>query len=163
VTTTLPSVGTWHFAVATYDGILQKIYVDGQIMVSQQTNGSIAISSPSGTALLNIGAKPSQPTDCCPTAYFNGAISDVAIYNRALSSNEVSELYYAFETGIIAVPTITIAGNTNQSYSIQYVNNLSSTNWTTLVSNIVLRSSPYYYPDTNSVGEPQRFYRVVAQ
>lgn len=163
VETTLPSVGNWHFAVATYDGTSQKIYVDGKMVVSQPTNGAIAISNPGGTALLNIGAKPSQPTDCCPTAYFNGAISDVVIYNRALSSNEVSELYYAFATGIIVVPTVTIAGNTNQTYSIQYVNNLSATNWTTLISNIVLSSSPYYYPDTNSIGQPQRFYRVVAQ
>ena len=162
VETALPSMGNWHFAVATYDGTLQKIYIDGKMLISAQTNGSIAISNPGGTALLNIGAKPSQPTDCCPTAYFDGAISDVAIYNRSLSSSEVSELYYSFATGIITVPTITIAGNTNQSYSVQYVNNLSSTNWITLASNIVLRSSPYYYPDTNSVGQPQRFYRVVA-
>jgi hypothetical protein len=69
-----------------------------------------------------------------------------------------------FATGIITLPTVTISGSTNQSYTIQYVTNLLSTNWTTLVSNIVLQgSSPYYYPDTNAVGQQQRFYRVVEQ
>jgi hypothetical protein len=94
---------------------------------------------------------------------YAGLIDDVAIYNRALSAQEVSELYESFASGIITLPTITITGNSNQTYSIQYVTNLSSTNWTTLVSNIVVQSNTYLYPDTNSVGQAQRFYRVVAQ
>ena len=95
--------------------------------------------------------------------YFNGVIEDVRIYNRVLSAQEVSELYQGFALGIISVPTITITGSTNQTYSIQYVTNLSSTNWTTLVSHILLQGNTYLYPDTNSVGQSQRFYQVVAQ
>ena len=94
---------------------------------------------------------------------YAGLVDDLAIYNRALSPQEISALYESFSTGIISLPTITIAGPTNQTYSIQFVDSLSSTNWTTLVSNIVLQASPYVYPDTNSVGQPERFYRVVAQ
>jgi hypothetical protein len=95
---------------------------------------------------------------------YGGLIDDLAIYNRALSAQEISELYEFFVLGIITVPTLTITGPSNQTYSIQYVTNLSSTNWTTLVSNIVIQEfSPYYYPDTNSIGDSRRFYQVVSQ
>jgi hypothetical protein len=164
VEATLPSSGVWHYAVSTYDGCSIKIYVDGQMVACQPASGVIAISNPGGTFFLNIGAKPSQPTDCCPTGYFNGSITDAAIYNRALSSLEVAELYQSsLLVGITVVPGILVAGNANQMYSIQYITNISSTNWTTLVSNIVLQGNSLIYPDTNAVGQPQRFYRVVAQ
>jgi hypothetical protein len=156
--TTLPSIGVWHHAVGTYDGTFVKIYIDGQMVAYQEAAGFI---SSHGTPLLNIGVKPDSSN---PVDFFNGSMSDVAIYNRALTSNEVSELYQSFTTGIITIPTVTISGTTNQTYGIQYVTNLSLTNWTTLASNIVLQaSSPYYYPDTNSIGQSQRFYRVVSQ
>jgi hypothetical protein len=50
-------------------------------------------------------------------------------------------------------------GSTNQ---IQYVNNLNSTNWTTL-TNLVLPTNPYVFVDYSSAGQPQRFYRDVLQ
>lgn len=94
---------------------------------------------------------------------YAGLIDDLGIYNRALSALEIAEIYQSsLLAGIVAVPGIIVAGNSNQTYSIQYVNNLSSTNWTTLVSNIVLEGNSYLYPDTNAVGQQQRFYRVVA-
>ncbi|MGO8696183.1 MAG: LamG domain-containing protein [Limisphaerales bacterium] len=140
----------WHNVVVEYDGANLSIFIDGV------EKGSLGIGLQTGFSSLTIGGFPS-------TQAFSGAINEVRIYNRVLSSNEVSELYQSFTTGIIAVPTITIAGLTNQTYSIQYVNDVSSTNWTTLVSNIVLQASPYVYPDTNAIGQPERFYRVVAQ
>jgi hypothetical protein len=158
----LPSIAIWHHAVATYDGASVGLYIDGKMVGQQPASGTIAI--PGGTPLLNIGAKPSQPTDCCPTAYFNGAITGVAIYNRALSPLEVAELYQSsLLAGIVLIPGIIVAGNSNQHYSIQYITNLSSSNWVTLASNIVVQGNCFVYPDTNAACQSQRFYRVVAQ
>jgi hypothetical protein len=95
---------------------------------------------------------------------FGGSINDVAIYNRSLSSLEVAELYQSsLLAGIVTVPGIIVAGNSNQVFNIQYINSLSSTNWMTLVSNLVLQGNSLIFPDTNAVGQPARFYRVVAQ
>ena len=161
----LPSTGVWHHSVATYDGATMSIYIDGVLVAQQPSTGYIDGTNDSNgpgndNFLLNIGAKPDSLNS---VDFFTGSIDDVAIYNRALSSNEVSELYQSFATGIISLPTVTISGTTNQTYSIQYVTNLSSTNWTMLASNIVIQTSPYLFPDTNSFGLPQRFYRVIAQ
>jgi Concanavalin A-like lectin/glucanases superfamily len=141
----------WHFVVQSYDGTNMSMWIDA----TNYGTASIPISTPLSPLLIGTGIE---------LDYFTGAINEVRIYNRVLSSNEISELYQSFATGMITLPTVTISGSTNQTYTIQYVTNLSSTNWTTLASNIVLQgSSPYYYPDTNSIGQPQRFYRVVAQ
>ena len=48
-------------------------------------------------------------------------------------------------------------GSTNQ---IQYVNDVSNTNWITL-TNLVLPSNPYIFIDYGSPGQPRRFYRDV--
>jgi hypothetical protein len=71
ISTVLPSTGVWHHVAATYDGALETLYIDGTNMVSQVTNGPITYPGPS---LFNIGAKVTQPTDCCPTSYFDGMI-----------------------------------------------------------------------------------------
>jgi hypothetical protein len=100
----------------------------------------------------------------------DGACGNATCPPSLISAGSIMELNYLtvigtnFVVGIITIPTIAITGSINDIYSIQYVTNLSATNWITLASNIVLQgSSPYYYPDTNSIGEPYRFYRVVAE
>jgi len=154
----LPSVGVWHHAVGTYDGASVEIYFDGKMAARQPAKGIISIA---GTPLLNIGAKPDSSN---PLDFFNGAISDVAIYNRALFPLEVAELYQSsLLAGIVLIPGIIVAGNSNQNYSIQYVTNLSSTNWVTLASNVVVQGNCFVYPDTNAACQSQRFYRVVGQ
>lgn len=56
---------------------------------------------------------------------------------------------------------ITITGQTNATYQIQYSNNLGNpTNWMTL-TNLTLPSSPYLFFDASSAGQPQRFYRAL--
>ena len=142
----------WHSLIVSYDGSTMAMSIDG----IQRQSQSLVMSTPFST--VNIGS-----TMGGGPAFFSGAINEVRIYNRVLSSNDVSELYQSFAMGILTFPAITISGSTNQNYSVQYVTNLHSSNWTTLVSNIVLQSSTntYCYPDTNAVGQAQRFYRVV--
>ena len=148
--------GVWNHIVGVWTSNQMTMYLNG--VISSSVSNSLPIDYSHGwapTIGVNSGAYENDN--------YAGLIDDVAIYNRALSAQEVSELYESFASGIITLPTITITGNSNQTYSIQYVTNLSSTNWTTLVSNIVVQSNTYLYPDTNSVGQAQRFYRVVAQ
>ncbi len=91
LTTDVPNYNQWALVTYTYDDSLGssqwKVYVNGSQM------GSKTYSTPiSNSGNIAIGANSSQ--------YFNGSISDVRIYNRALSSSEVTALYKQYNPGV---------------------------------------------------------------
>jgi hypothetical protein len=75
--------GVWHFGVVTYDsstGIAQ-IYIDGSLDTSANTGGT-------GTpANVSIGVSPYGGT------LFNGSLDEIGLWNRVLTSGEISSLY----------------------------------------------------------------------
>ena len=89
------SSGTWHNIVAVYDGATMYLYKDGILI--QKASFSITL-TPSSQPLY-IGGEGSMKR------YFKGAIDDVALWNRALSPAEVSEVYSGMGsiTGLSAV------------------------------------------------------------
>ena len=74
----------WHHLVGTYDGISSKLYYDGNKVIDVNRNGSFDTSIP-----VYIGA--SQHLGL--TEQFQGYIDDLRIYNKALSEDEVQDLY----------------------------------------------------------------------
>ncbi|MFC1721266.1 LamG domain-containing protein, partial [Patescibacteria group bacterium] len=74
--------GDWHFIVGTYDGTNAKIYVDS---VLENTCGGQ--SDVSGVSGINIGRYNGD------LYHVDGTIDDVRIYNRALSADEITQLY----------------------------------------------------------------------
>ena len=74
------STNHWEMWAFRYDGTHTKIYKDGSFDKECSITGSIDIT----TNPLNIGG-------CY--YYFNGAIDEVRIYNRALSEEEIKWLY----------------------------------------------------------------------
>ena len=72
----------WHFLVMTYDGLNFNAYVDGRLVL----NSVIADVIKSNTNSLRLGSENGA-------ANFEGIIDDVRIYNRALSTGEISALY----------------------------------------------------------------------
>jgi hypothetical protein len=75
-----PAVNTWHYYVLKWDGSFLYSYLDGiQIQKVTQT-----LNVPVTTYSLLIGKLQ---------AYFNGSISGVKIYDRAISATEVETLY----------------------------------------------------------------------
>jgi hypothetical protein len=76
-----PSSKTWHYIAYTYDGITHRLYVDG-IQVSSST---VAPSKTPITGLL-IGKTITA------SAYLNGVLDELRIYNRALSQTEIYTL-----------------------------------------------------------------------
>lgn len=91
--------GNWHHVVASqgWDGM--KLFIDGQLIgsgpdvVSQDFTGFWRVGGD------NLGSWPNRPT----SDYFAGQIDEVAVYNRVLTSQEVSE-HYLKGTGV-ASPT----------------------------------------------------------
>jgi hypothetical protein len=86
--------GTWHHLVGTYDGSNVNIYVDGNI-VGSPVAGTAVLSY--GIGGLTIGCM-SEPT-ALPSYLFTGNIDEVAIFNYALDSDQVEEIYNATSTG----------------------------------------------------------------
>jgi hypothetical protein len=79
--------GTWHQLVGVYNGNTSSIYVDGQLQ-STSTGGNPLVPEPAADFLL--GGIMEGPT---PTNDFQGLLSDLQIYNNALSAGNVLALY----------------------------------------------------------------------
>ena len=75
----------WHFVTITYDGTTAKIYVDGSIDTSQAHSTTI---NTTNNAIIGARAFTS------PFHYYDGNLANVAIWNRALSSDEINSVMW---------------------------------------------------------------------
>ena len=87
---------TWYNVVATYSGTSLKIYVNGNLTASH-TVASMSFDSSGNGGYLGRGLNNSYPF------HWNGTIDQVRVFNKALSSSEVSTLYA--ETACVYTPT----------------------------------------------------------
>jgi|GEM_PF-1259719 len=79
------STNNWYFGVLTYDGLDMTIYLNGELAGSRRINRTRTF----GTGALVIGGRVDGYT------YFNGAIDEVRIWNRALTADEIAQQYYS--------------------------------------------------------------------
>jgi hypothetical protein len=86
----LPTDGSWHSIVGTFDGEVQRLYVDG-LLVGTLAKAYTTLND----APLKVG-RYTGGAGCYTPGYFFGYIDDVRVYSRALTTNEVVALY-AFE------------------------------------------------------------------
>ena len=91
----------WHHAVLTFDGIFMKTYYDDQLVASSPSNGMVLNNL--GYSLLSIGMSIQANGNWDP---FNGSIDDIALYNRALTQQEITNLYNASTTLTSPCPTL---------------------------------------------------------
>ncbi len=75
----------WIFVTATYDGTTQRLYIDGSQVGSATTTQTI-----NNTTEACIGVRNFQQD----TAFWNGNLANVAIWNRALSSDEINSVMW---------------------------------------------------------------------
>ena len=85
------SENNWYFTVGTYDGTTQKLYVDGSLISSQAISTTI-----STTTGARIGAR----SHTSPASYWEGNLANVAIWNRALSSDEINSVMWKSYEGL---------------------------------------------------------------
>jgi type II secretory pathway pseudopilin PulG len=82
---TSTAVNEYVHLIGTYDGARLRFYKNG---VLESTSAGTLTLSQNTTKPLRIGAPPETSSN-----FFNGTIDDVAIYNRALTAEEVEEHY----------------------------------------------------------------------
>lgn len=134
-TTPVPVTG-WHNVAFTADGAQVVVYVDGQPAGSVPYSGTIA--SPD-IPWLSIGARLNADTntlvgvspDANPEFMF-GSLDEVALWDRALSSDEVTALFAAGNGGkslttIVETPPVTTSGTLKASIAAGKI----TVTWTT--------------------------------
>jgi hypothetical protein len=77
-------LNTWVHIVASYDGQNVRLFQNGQLVAEAARTGGFS----AGTMYIGRDGGDSTPIDV-----FRGSIDDVRIYDRALSTSEVSQLY----------------------------------------------------------------------
>ncbi len=87
------ATNTWYFVSGTYDGNTLRLYLNGTLVGTKVTGGSIAVNSGQ-----NIGV------DTGNSLYFDGSVADVQIYNTTLTGSQIQTLY---GEGIGGVPIAT--------------------------------------------------------
>ncbi len=81
------TTSTWALMTVTYDGSTVRLYKDGSELTNEDFPVSTTINTFDSTANFVLGYWSSQG------AYYDGVLDDVRLYNRTLSSSEVSDLY----------------------------------------------------------------------
>lgn len=97
----LVTVGTWYHIVATWDGVVNKIYVNGtevSIIGTESTSTGWGIASEIGRCYTTAGY------------VWNGSIDEVRIYNRSLSAAQVYNLFIN-KTNQIASSELAVGNN----------------------------------------------------
>ncbi len=79
----LVTAGVWQHWCGTYDGATMRLYRNGVQVASTAKTGNIDASA----RAVHLGHREGE------TRYFDGAMTDVRVYNRALSAREVFALY----------------------------------------------------------------------
>ena len=78
--TTKLTLGVWTHLATTVDGTNQRFYVNGVLVGTTASSGTIAVSN----GALRIGGNASSTGE-----FFQGLIDEVRVYNRALSAAEI--------------------------------------------------------------------------
>lgn len=77
-----PAAGAWHHIAVTFDGLIEKLYVDGKLNRQMQKNLYVNANSP-----IYIG----YSTDA--VEYLSGSISSLKMYDYPLSAADITSLY----------------------------------------------------------------------
>ena len=80
---TVLTTGVWHYVVATYDGITMSLYVDNALAQSSSVYGN-PVSSQGGINLMKRWDDGE---------YFGGYLSTVTIYSKALTTEQIDEVW----------------------------------------------------------------------
>ncbi len=78
--------GLWHHAAATYDGGTWKLYLDGNL------ERTLAVNQPPEAGTVQraaLGSSLRSVADNTINGYFNGALDETRIWNRALTQGEI--------------------------------------------------------------------------
>ena len=147
----------WHFLAATFVANGDRpIYLDG-VSVANSTAGNHSLNTGSPCVVgdnLVFGGR-----------FFEGRISEVAVFNRALTATEIATIYQAGAPAYLSLASqpggVVLSWSTNYAaYLLQTNNNLGNpAGWGVSALPYAIVGDLYTASDTNAA--PQMFYRLV--
>ena len=108
-------LGSWCNLVSTYNGSEIKIYLNGILKASQLYSGSLNCNN--GVVYFGLWDNPSAPN------FTARQLDDIGIWNRALTTTEIQQLYtqgqttYAWSPGGATTPSITVSPTSTTTYT----------------------------------------------
>ena len=90
-------VDRWYHEAITFDGETRKAYLDGELAEAVEGPGKITYGKPTPTAVIGSASVE------VPRELFNGYIDEIAIFNVALSEEDINEIIDNGLKGILAV------------------------------------------------------------
>ena len=84
--------GKWHFVAGTYDGQIQRVYIDGKVDI-QSGDDSKPVPMKSNKVDIRIGQLAVPEPKPYDEAFFDGMIDEIRLYNRVLTDEEIDILY----------------------------------------------------------------------
>jgi RNA polymerase sigma-70 factor (ECF subfamily) len=83
--------GKWHFIAGTYDGQIQRLYIDGRLDTEIKLQRAAPMKHTNTDIHIGSLAVPEQAP--YNKAYFDGQIDELRLYNRTLSDKDIQTLY----------------------------------------------------------------------
>ena len=150
--------GVWHYVAMAYNGSQLMGFVNGQLDGMSNLSGRIA----SSNRPMRIGAySPTLGPD--EWMFFAGQIDDVRIYSRALSDQEINDLYhYEAPEGpwlAMAIKTVQVTLHVKPNKKYELEASLDAVKWTIVGEPFVATSSKIV--QEFSVSEVGRLFRLT--
>jgi hypothetical protein len=83
--------GQWHLIIGSYDGQVQKLYIDGKLDSKNKMEKPVPMKH--NDNVLTIGKLAVMEAPPHDKPFFDGLIDEVRLYNRVLSDEEVQMLF----------------------------------------------------------------------
>jgi hypothetical protein len=141
ILSSLPTPNTWYNFVLTYDGASQTLkgYKNGVLLGSKSN-----VPFQTGNRQINIGRSIS-PDFPSGIAYYNGKVDDIGLWNRALTQQEINNLYNGACNAQIQQNDTAICSGQSITLSASNANNgVQSCSLTSLPSNLQSGLVGYY-------------------
>jgi uncharacterized protein (TIGR02145 family) len=104
----------WINLICSWDGSTIKFYINGNLVKLKSKNGSIVYNTESlffGRRRNGVGAN----------TFFYGKLDDIGIWNRALTQQEITELYTSSDPFDISATTTTVCAGQPTTLSVQSI------------------------------------------
>jgi len=143
---TFLSTGVWYHVVSAFSSTNCQIYINGNL--STNVAGNFTIPNDLSPTATTIGAWWQDGYFAC----LNGRLTHMRVYNRALSSNDVAQLYAAE-----SVPPLLFSRNLTNIYVVYGQN----TNLSVVASSTIPISYQWYFVPTGNSGQAGAYAEIT--